>query len=259
MLYSIVSWNVNGLRAIWNKGLSAYLEREQPDILCIQETKAQPEQLESAIAHPDGYRAEFHSCTVRKGYSGVATYARYKPLQTYCRLGRAEFDNEGRILISDFDDFVLVNAYFPNGSLQEKGRLQYKLDFYDALFFHTQQLRARGRKVVVCGDYNTAHTELDLARPKENQTTSGFLPIERAKLDALVAMGYVDTFREFERSGGHYSWWSYRQRSRERNIGWRLDYFFVSRDLLPYLQSSSLQPEVQGSDHCPVKLVLRLY
>ncbi|MCU0426186.1 MAG: exodeoxyribonuclease III [Candidatus Kapabacteria bacterium] len=257
MLYNLISWNINGIRAIQQKGLFDYLHRENPDIICFQETKALPEQLDQTLTNPDGYTAEFHSCSIRKGYSGVATFSRTKPLQTMREMGKAEFDGEGRMIAQDFDDFVLINVYFPNGSMEEKGRLDYKLNFYDALFAFAEELRKKGRKIVVCGDYNTAHTELDLARPKENQTTSGFLPIEREKVDAIVSMGYVDTFREFERGAGHYSWWSYRQGARERNIGWRLDYFFITKDLLPHLEAASIQHEILGSDHCPVKLVLK--
>ncbi len=257
MLYNLISWNINGIRAIQQKGLFDYLHRENPDIICFQETKALPEQLDQTLINPDGYTAEFHSCSIRKGYSGVATFSRTKPLQTMREMGKAEFDGEGRMIAQDFGDFVLINVYFPNGSMEEKGRLDYKLNFYDALFAFAEELRKKGRKIVVCGDYNTAHTELDLARPKENQTTSGFLPIEREKVDAIVSMGYVDTFREFERAAGHYSWWSYRQGARERNIGWRLDYFFITKDLLPHLEAASIQHEILGSDHCPVKIVLK--
>jgi exodeoxyribonuclease-3 len=257
MLYNLISWNVNGIRAIQNKGLFEYLDREKPDAICFQETKALPEQLDVSLRQPDDYEAHYHSCSLRKGYSGVATFSGMKPLAVERNMGKAEFDSEGRMIATDFGDFVLVNVYFPNGSMEEKGRLQYKLDFYDALFAYTQDLRAKGRKVVVCGDYNTAHSERDLARPKENETTSGFMPIEREKLDEIVKLGYVDTFREFEQAGGHYSWWSYRQMARERNIGWRIDYFFITKDLLPHLREASIQSDVLGSDHCPVKLVLQ--
>ncbi len=257
MRYNLISWNVNGIRAVQNKGLFDYLDREKPDVICFQETKALPEQLDASLRQPDGYEAHYHSCRLRKGYSGVATFSQHSPQAVTMALGVQRFDDEGRMITTDFGDFVVVNVYFPNGSMEEKGRLQYKLEFYDALFAYTQRLRSEGRKVVVCGDYNTAHTALDLARPKENENTSGFMPIEREKLDAIVKMGYIDTFREFEPSSGHYSWWSYRQMARERNIGWRLDYFFISDDLLPHLESASIQPEVLGSDHCPVQLVLK--
>lgn len=257
MNYNLISWNVNGIRAIQSKGLFDYINRENPDAICFQETKALPEQLDSTLTEPIGYAAHYHSCSIRKGYSGVATFSRFNPQSVERSIGVTEFDGEGRVIATDLGDFVLVNVYFPNGSMEEKGRLQYKLNFYDALFAYTERLRTEGRKVVVCGDYNTAHSELDLARPKENEETSGFMPIERQKLDEIVRLGYVDTFREFESGGGHYSWWSYRQMARERNIGWRIDYFFITKDLLPHLESASIQADVLGSDHCPVKLVLK--
>jgi exodeoxyribonuclease-3 len=257
-MLNLISWNVNGLRAVAQKGLFDYLAVEQPDIFSMQETKALPEQLDETLRSPEGYHAYFHSCSARKGYSGVATYSRIPAERVNTQLGIERFDVEGRMLELDFGAFVLFNVYFPNGDDAAKGRLQYKLDFYDALFAHCATLRSKGRKIVVCGDYNTAHNELDLARPKENVTTSGFMPIEREKLDALVEQGWVDTFRTFTHDGGHYSWWSYRQSARERNVGWRLDYHFVTNDLLPALHHASIQPHVMGSDHCPVKLMLSI-
>jgi exodeoxyribonuclease III len=258
MRYRISSWNVNGIRAVQGKGLFDYIRREQPTMLCLQETKASPEQLDSTLLQPEGFaEAHYHSCRVRKGYSSVATWSQF-PANTVVRdIGIERFDCEGRILQTDFDDLVLFNVYFPNGAMDDKGRLQYKLDFYDAFFAYCETLRKQGRKLVICGDYNTAHTALDLARPKENVQTSGFLPIEREKLDDIVRMGYVDTFREFEPSGGQYTWWSYRQMARERNIGWRIDYVFITKDLLPHLESASIHADVFGSDHCPVNVVLK--
>lgn len=258
MHYRLASWNVNGIRAIAKKGFFEYLATATPDILGLQETKALPEQLNTTLLQPEGdYTAYYHSCSLRKGYSGVALFSKIPTTSVEYRIGIERFDAEGRIITSDFGDFVLINAYFPNGSMEEKGRLQYKLDFYDALFAFARELRQKGRKIVVCGDYNTAHHEIDLARPKENVKTSGFMPIEREKLDALVGDGYIDTFREFEQEGGHYSWWSNRQGARERNIGWRLDYFFITRDLLPNLVNASIHADVGGSDHCPVSLELK--
>jgi exodeoxyribonuclease-3 len=258
MNYRLVSWNVNGIRAVAKKGLFEYLNAYKPDIIGFQETKAHPEQLDSSLLQPDGgYTAHYHSCSIKKGYSGVALFAKVQPIHVQNSIDKEQFDAEGRIITSDFGDFILINAYFPNGSMEEKGRLQYKLDFYDALFAFADDLRRKGRKIVVCGDYNTSHKEIDLARPKENVKTSGFMPIEREKLDALIANGYVDTFRECVQEGGHYSWWSNRQGARERNIGWRLDYFFITKDLLPNLVNASIQAEVLGSDHCPVTLELK--
>ena len=259
MQYRCISWNINGLRAIETKGLHEYLQREQPDIVCFQETKAEREQLSAALQTPENYEAHYHSCSVRRGYSGVATFSRKnlgEPLAVERTIGIERFDQEGRILRLDFKEFTLVNAYFPNGSLEEKGRLDYKLEFYDALFAYLERLRDAGKRIVVCGDFNTAHTELDLARPKANEQTSGFMPIERAKLDDIIRLGYVDSFRVFQQEGGHYSWWSYRQGARQRNVGWRLDYFFVTDDLLPHLKEAFIQTDVGGSDHCPVGIIL---
>lgn len=257
MNYRLASWNVNGIRAVAKKGLLEYLAATKPDVIGFQETKALPEQLDSSILQPEGgYTAHFHSCSARKGYSGVALFSRVQPVSVINTIGIERFDVEGRIITADYGDFVLINAYFPNGSMEEKGRLQYKLDFYDALFGYAGELRKKGRKIVVCGDYNTSHHEIDLARPKENEKTSGFMPIERRKLDELIQDGYVDTFRECVQEGNHYSWWSNRQGARERNIGWRLDYFFMTKDLLPNLVNAGIQADVLGSDHCPVTLEL---
>jgi exodeoxyribonuclease-3 len=259
MQYRCISWNVNGLRAIYTKGLQQYIERESPDVLCFQEIKAEREQVPLDLQSPREYDAHYHSCSARKGYSGVATFTRkasHAPLGVERRIGEERFDREGRILRVDFQEFTLVNVYFPNGSLEEKGRLEYKLEFYDALFSHLERLRADGKRIVVCGDFNTAHDERDLARPKANEQTSGFMPIERAKLDEIVRLGYVDSFRAFVQEGGHYSWWSYRQGARQRNVGWRLDYFFLTGDLLPHLKEAFIHSDVGGSDHCPVGITL---
>lgn len=257
--FKIISWNVNGIRSIDRKGIFRdFLARENPDVFCIQETRAHPEQLGEILLNPDGYTSVFHSATSRKGYSGVATYFRTKSknLGAKTGLGIEEFDCEGRVVQTDFDDFVLLNVYFPNG--RNSIRVDYKLKFYDALFAHCEKLRQNGRKLVICGDYNTAHNEIDLARPKENVGTTGFLPIERNKMDEIVAMGYVDAFREFHSDSGHYTWWSNQQNSRARNVGWRIDYHFVTQDLMPKVISCTQKPEIMGSDHCPVVLELEL-
>lgn len=249
----IVSWNVNGIRALQRKGAFEYLHREQPDVFCIQETKAHPEQLDEALVSPAGYHVTYHACSIKKGYSGVATFSKVQPESSTVGFGIERFDAEGRVVQSDFDDFTLFNVYFPNGK-RDDGRLQYKLDFYDALFAHCQALRKKGRKIIICGDYNTAHRAIDLARPKQNEQISGFLPEERAKIDEIIAMGYVDVFREFTPDPEHYTWWSMQQRARERNVGWRIDYHFVSQDLMPHVVGAAIQPEVLGSDHCPITL-----
>lgn len=252
----IVSWNVNGIRAIAQKGLFDYLKAEQPEIFCLQETKAHPEQLSPELLNPEGYSGFFHSCSIRKGYSGVATFCKTEPLAVSRSINIERFDNEGRIIQTDFSHFTLFNVYFPNGSMEEKGRLDYKLEFYDAFFDFCHRERTLGKKIIVCGDFNTAHEERDLARPAENKTTSGFLPQERAKISQLIAGGYTDTLRLFEQDNGFYTWWSFRQQSRERNIGWRLDYFLITNDLVPHVMASGIQAKVLGSDHCPVTLTL---
>ncbi len=252
----IVSWNVNGLRAVAKKGFYEWVRQAQPDILCMQETKAQADQLDESLLHPDGYHAHYHSAE-KKGYSGVSTWCRQEPRQVVHGFGHARFDAEGRVLQTDHGDFLLMNVYFPNGQRDEE-RLQYKLDFYDAILDHMESLRTAGRKLVVCGDVNTAHKAIDLARPKENENNSGFLPIERAWIDKIVTLGYVDTFRHFSSEPDQYSYWDNFRRSRERNVGWRIDYHFITSDLLPHLRHAWISPEVMGSDHCPVGIELTI-
>jgi exodeoxyribonuclease III len=254
----LLCWNVNGLRAVANKGFLEWLQKEKPDVLCLQETKAQPGQLDQALREPEGY----HGCWSnpgKKGYGGVATYTREKPLRVetdFSREGIA-FDVEGRIILTDYPGFTLMNIYFPNGKKDET-RLQYKMDFYEAFLRFAESLRKKYPGVIVCGDFNTAHKEIDLARPKENQKISGFLPMERAWMDRFVARGWVDTFRQFHPEPGQYSWWDLKSRARERNVGWRIDYFFVSKGLAPSVAGAFIMPEVTGSDHCPVGMMLRL-
>ena len=246
----ILCWNVNGIRAAAGKGFLEWLHRESPDILCLQETKAQPDQLNEAIRDPGDYHA-YWNYPEQKGYSGVATLAREKPLRVQTGFGMPQFDSEGRTIVADFGGFTLINIYFPNGK-KDGRRLQYKMDFYEAFLQFAEPLRAEGKKVVICGDFNTAHKEMDLARPKENEKVSGFLPEERAWIDKFIAHGYVDTFRTFNREPGRYTWWDLKTRARERNVGWRIDYFFVSDNLKKNLKSSFILPNVMGSDHCPI-------
>lgn len=254
----LLSWNVNGIRAVTKKGFLSWLEAEKPDVLCLQETKAHPGQLQPELVQPDGYRA-IYAAAKRKGYSGVSTWVRKGRGKKIPKLiaepltgiGIERFDDEGRIVITEFAEFVLLNCYFPN-SQRELGRLDYKLEFYDAILAYSNQLRRRGKGVIICGDYNTAHTEDDLARPKGNVNNSGFLPIERSYVDRFVAAGYVDTFRLFHQGAGHYTWWSYMFNARASNVGWRIDYFFVSDDLTERVTAASILPDVTGSDHCPV-------
>lgn len=252
----LISWNVNGIRSIAKKGLFEWLEREDPDILCLQETKIDALQLPEAFKNQPGYISYF-SHAEKKGYSGVAIYSKEKPISVKEGLGIKRFDSEGRVLVADYGDFTLLNIYYPNGKASPE-RLQYKLDFYDAFYDYVEDLSKNGKKVVVCGDVNTAHKPIDLARPKDNENISGFLPVERAWLDKFVGAGYLDTFREVNSDPHHYSWWHLVTRARERNIGWRIDYFFVSDSLKGKLVNATIEPHVQGSDHCPVTLSLKI-
>ncbi|EPY2273090.1 exodeoxyribonuclease III [Clostridium sporogenes] len=251
----IYSWNVNGLRAVAKKNFLEWIGEENPDILCIQETKLQENQLEDNIKNIDGYYSYF-SFAHKKGYSGVATYTKEEPISVKYGIGIERFDSEGRILITEFKDFILLNIYFPNGQRDEE-RLQYKLDFYEALFNYCDELVEEGKKLVICGDYNTAHNEIDLKNPKANEKASGFLRIERDWLDKIIERGYTDTFRNMNPDKIKYSWWSYRFKARERNAGWRIDYHFVSNNLLDRVENTEILNEVYGSDHCPVMLELK--
>jgi exodeoxyribonuclease-3 len=256
----ILSWNVNGIRAVEKRGFVDWLRQESPDMLCLQETKAHPGQLSPELKGPtdaDGKPYFSYWASARKkGYSGVAIYSKKEPLELK-PLGVPEFDDEGRVLQADFKDFVLISAYFPNS--QDAGaRLGYKLDFCAAMLDCCNKLVAAGRHLVLCGDYNIAHTPIDIARPKENEGNAGYLPEERAWMDTFTTAGYVDTFRSMHPGEpNHYSWWSYRAGARERNVGWRIDYHCVDRAFLPKVTSSIIRPEVPGSDHCPVQIEVR--
>jgi len=251
----LLSWNVNGLRSAGRKGFADWVKKERADVLCVQETKAEAQQLPDELKKVPGYAAEFVSAE-KKGYSGVGSYAAVEPKGVERGLGIPEYDREGRVLVFRFPEFTLFNVYFPNGK-QSPDRLAFKLRFYEDFLKTLDRRRKRGEKnLVVCGDVNTAHKEIDLSRPKENKDVSGFLPIERAWIDRLLEDGFVDTFRVFEQGAGHYTWWDMMTRARERNVGWRLDYFFISESLRPHLQRAAIRPEVTGSDHCPVELEL---
>jgi exodeoxyribonuclease-3 len=252
----LCSWNVNGIRAIHKKGFLEWFEEEKPDVLCLQETKANEDQLPSKLKEINGYHSYFTSAE-RKGYSGVALYTSLKPKKLDNGLGIKKFDSEGRIQVADFEDFVLFNIYFPNGKMSEE-RLKYKMEFYDAFLDYANNLRDHGRNIIVCGDVNTAHKEIDLARPKENSNISGFLPIERAWIDKFLENGYVDTFRMFHSEYDQYTWWSYRTRARARNVGWRLDYFFVNEEFKKNVKASYILSDVMGSDHCPIGLEIKI-
>lgn len=250
----LVSWNVNGVRAVAKKGFAAWLNSERPDVLCLQETKASPEQLDRGLANPEGYHS-FWTSPEKRGYSGVATFCRREPVRTVLGLGDGRFDAEGRVIRTDFEDFALFNVYFPNGKASPE-RLRFKLDFYDRFLEAAESVRAMGLPVIFCGDVNTAHKAIDLEHPKANESVSGFLPVERAWMDRVVEAGYVDSLRAFDPSPRKYTWWDYKTGARARNVGWRLDYFFLSRELLPRLRSADILSDVMGSDHCPVSIEL---
>ncbi len=254
--FKILCWNVNGLRAIWKKDFPKWIEENSPDILCLQETKAQADQLEDEIKKFNGYWSGFFAAE-KKGYSGVATYSKTKPAAYRNGIGNPYFDNEGRVITTDYKDFTLYNVYFPNGGRGDE-RVKYKLDFYDALFFEIEKKRKKQKNIIICGDYNTAHKEIDLARPEANEMNSGFLPEERAWIDTIISLGYIDTFREFNKQGGQYTYWDNYTRAREKNIGWRIDYFFVSKEMRDMVTGSKIHMEMMGSDHCPIELNLNL-
>ncbi|MGA7839132.1 MAG: exodeoxyribonuclease III [Ignavibacteriaceae bacterium] len=246
----ILSWNVNGLRAVHKKGFLDWFKKEQPDILCLQETKAQEEQLPDEVRNVEGYHSYFSSA-VKKGYSGVAIYSKEKPKSVKKGFGIEKFDSEGRILVAEYSNFTLINIYYPNGKAREE-RLRYKMDFYDAFLKFANKLKKKGKNLIICGDVNTAHKEIDLARPKPNEKVSGFLPEERAWMDKFFANGYLDTFRMFNEEPENYTWWDVISRARDRNVGWRIDYFFISESLKNKIKDAFIMSDVMGSDHCPI-------
>jgi len=252
----LLCWNINGIRAAYKRGFLDWLHKESPDILCLQETKATTDDLPTELKNPVGYISYWNS-PPQKGYAGVATFSRINPLGIFTDIADAKLDTEGRVLITQYEHFTLYNIYFPNGKKDEI-RLRYKLAFYDAILEDLETRRLRGEKLIICGDYNTAHQEIDLARPKENAKISGFLPIERAWLNKIVAQGYVDIFRHFHQETEQYTWWDVKTRARERNIGWRIDYFFITPDLLPQISDARILSDVTGSDHCPISLILKI-
>jgi exodeoxyribonuclease-3 len=254
----IYSWNVNGIRAGFKKGsFQEFIATHKPDILGVQETKAEEAQvLDSLKAFPE-YHWTF-SCGAKKGYSGTAVFSRVKPNAVACDLGIAACDGEGRVVRAEFADFILFNVYFPNGKSREE-RLRYKMDFYEAFQKMCEELVAQGKNVVVCGDVNTAHTEIDLARPKANTKISGFLPEERAWMDRFLAAGFHDVFRDANPGKvDQYTWWDMQSGARARNVGWRIDYFFVSTSLKNRVKRAYILPEVLGSDHCPIGIDLAI-
>ena len=253
----ILSWNVNGIRAAERKGFTKWLLERKPDILGIQEMKAKKDQLSLFLSQIDGYQAFFNPAQ-RPGYSGVALYTRIKPKKILEGIGIKSFDDEGRVIIAEFDKFDLYNVYFPNGK-SGPVRLKFKMDFYDAFLKHVKAEKKKGKKIIVCGDVNTAHMEIDLARPKANEKISGFLPEERAWVDDFLAEGFIDTFREkHPDKKDEYSWWSQRSGARARNVGWRIDYFLADESLKSKIKDAFILQEVQGSDHAPVGIKIEL-
>jgi exodeoxyribonuclease-3 len=254
--FKLVSWNVNGIRSIHKKGFLQWVQRENADVVCLQETKIDAAQLTDDLKNLKGYTSYF-SHAEKKGYSGVAIYTKEKPVSVKEGLGITRFDQEGRLLLAEYGDFALANVYYPNGKASEV-RLKYKLDFYDAFYDFADRLKQQGKKLIVCGDVNTAHRPIDLARPKENENISGFLPVERAWLDKFISAGYVDSFREVNQEPHNYTWWHMVTRARERNVGWRIDYFFISSNMKKQLVNATIDSNVMGSDHCPVTLTVKV-
>jgi exodeoxyribonuclease-3 len=248
----ILSWNVNGIRAVERKGFFEWFSKESPDILCVQETKAHPDQFPPHIKNIPGYHI-FHSSAEKKGYSGVTTFSRKKPDIIKKGFGIDKFDREGRILITEYPTFSLFNIYVPNGKKNDE-RLQYKLDFYNSFLSYVENVKSEGKHVIACGDFNTAHKEIDLSRPKENEHISGFLPIERTWIDTFIDHGYADTFRIFNTYPNQYTWWDLKTKARERNVGWRIDYIFTNTQLLDRVKNAFILSNVMGSDHCPIGL-----
>jgi exodeoxyribonuclease-3 len=255
---TLLSWNINGARAVYKKGFAVWLAQSKPDILCLQEARAAEKELPGDMAQPIGYRGIWNPSIRKRGYSGTALLTKVEPLSVQLGLGIRKFDDEGRTIIAQYPTFTLINCYFPNGS-RDLSRVPYKLAFYDAFLDKCEALRAQGQAVIFCGDVNTAHKEIDLAHPRENQGNTGFLPEERAWMDKLVQAGYVDTFRQLHPDlVGQYTWWSMVTHARARNIGWRIDYFFVAPEVLDRVDDAFILPEVMGSDHCPVGLRLKV-
>ncbi len=254
MSMTIVSWNVNGMRSVMKWGFMDWLKQSRADVVCVQEARVHPEQLSAAELEPDGYTS-FWMPGKRKGYSGVGVYTRHQPISVVS-MGRSEYDDEGRVQLIEFPEFTIINSYWPN-SQPERKRIQYKLSYCQAMRRLCNKLVKAGRNVIVCGDLNIAHTEIDLARPKQNEQNPGYLPEERAEMTRFIKAGYVDTFRHYCKDPGHYSWWSVRTNAREKNIGWRLDYHLVNHAFMPRVSAAAIHSDIHGSDHCPVSVTIQ--
>lgn len=250
----LYSWNVNGLRAVLKNGFMDWFSQANPDILCLQETRLLPEEAPAELRNAPGYHVYWNPAE-KRGYSGTATFTRMKP-EAVTTLAAREFDGEGRAQFLHFKDFVVVNTYWPNSQEQRK-RLPYKLDFCVAIGEALDRLVKQGKNIIICGDYNIAHREIDLARPKQNENNAGYYIEEREAMTAFLARGYADVFRELHPDKVAYSWWSYRARAREKNIGWRIDYFCVNKSLMDRVKDMRICDDVMGSDHCPLALTLK--
>ena len=255
MSIKLVSWNVNGIRAVSKKeDFWSWFEDDDSDIINFQEVRATQEQIPKKLAEIDGFH-KFYNEAEKKGYSGVGTYSKIKPLSVTKGLGVEELDNEGRVLKIEYPDFILFNIYFPNSG-KEGSRLDFKVQFCNELLSQLVELKNEGKNLVITGDYNIAHNPIDVYNPKNCEGKSGYLPEERAWLDELEEAGFVDTFRMFDEGEGNFTWWSYRFKARERNSGWRLDYFFVNEEIKDNVNAAKILADIYGSDHCPVTLEL---
>lgn len=250
----ITTWNVNGIRAALGKGFSTWVQEEKPDVLCLQEIKAKPEQLTESQRDFTGYSVVWNPAE-RPGYSGVATFLRGEQVEASLGMGEPRFDIEGRVIRTRHPGFLLFNIYFPNGQ-RGQDRVAYKLDFYSHLLEICDNLHSRGESIILTGDFNTAHKPIDLRNPKENEKTSGFLPEEREWLDRYLEHGFVDIYRHLYPDKVQYTWWTYITNARARNVGWRIDYFLISKSLIPRVKDVIIRDEVPGSDHCPVMLIM---
>ncbi len=258
----IYSWNVNGIRAAAKKGFLDWFQQSDADLICLQEVKAFPEQLPASLRSADGYHVYWHNGS-KKGYSGVATYSRLLAESIKHQFDQSVelFHEDGRIIETEFKTFTLLNIYFPNGNARagEEDVLSKKLQFYEYFLNYMNKLKSEGKSIIACGDYNIAHTEIDIARPKENEKSIGFLPIEREWISKIIDHDYVDVFRHFHPDvRDSYTWWSYRTKARDRNIGWRIDYFFISSDLVDKIKNVAHQQDIFGSDHCPLFIEIDL-
>lgn len=249
----ILSWNVNGLRAVAKKGFLDWIKKSNADVICLQETKAQEKDLASNLLYPQGYSSFFNSA-IKKGYSGVAVYTKQKPLKVKNKLGLKRFDDEGRFLELKYSDFTLINLYLPHGGRQ-KEKLSYKLEVYHYLL---KYLEKKSEKLILIGDFNIANKEIDLARPKQNKNNIMFTSEERKQIDKLLNLGFIDSFRKFHKDSGHYTWWPYFANARQRNLGWRIDYAFFSKNLTPKIKDVFILSKVKGSDHCPIGIEMKL-